>query len=115
VEATLFAIVALVIGLGLGWFLGGRPVAEWRQRFLARDGEAREIDEKFRRAITELAGASERAARVDALAAELADAVLNLLDNPPERDAMVARYRQLAATAATRLEQIATDLLRLAQ
>lgn len=73
-EVAVFAIVALVIGIGFGWFFGSRPVADWRQRFLARDGEARELDEKFRRAITELAGASERASRADALAGELAEA-----------------------------------------
>ena len=72
-EAALFAIVALLLGLGLGWFLGSRPVSDWRQRFQARDGEARELDEKFRRAITELSAASERAARVDALTGELAE------------------------------------------
>lgn len=68
---ALLIIVALVVGLAAGWFLGGRPVADWRARFEARDGEARDLDEKFRRAITELAGASERAARADGLSAQL--------------------------------------------
>ena len=44
----------LVAGAALGWFFGSRPLAELRARFAARDGEARELDEKFRRAITEL-------------------------------------------------------------
>ena len=26
------AVVALFIGLAIGWFLGTRPVAEWRRR-----------------------------------------------------------------------------------
>lgn len=71
-----FSIIALILGLGLGtgigWFFGGRPVADLRERFAARDAEARELDEKFRRAITELAGATERANRADGLAVELA-------------------------------------------
>ncbi|MGE3693302.1 MAG: DNA recombination protein RmuC [Novosphingobium sp.] len=75
-EPQLFAILALIFGLAagaaFGWFFGSRPVADLRARFEARDGEARELDEKFRRAIAELAGASERANRVDALGAELA-------------------------------------------
>ena len=50
-----------------------------------------------------------------ASAAELPDAVLHLLDHPDERDAMVARYRQLAEAAAIRLRQIASGLLALAQ
>ena len=68
------AIFALLAGAVLGWFFGSRPAAELRQRWLARDGEARELDEKFKAAIRDLAGASERAARVDALADELAQA-----------------------------------------
>jgi DNA recombination protein RmuC len=55
---TLLVLVVLALGFGgglaLGWFLGSRPVAEWRERHTARDGEARELDEKFRRAIAEL-------------------------------------------------------------
>jgi DNA recombination protein RmuC len=78
VDLQIFALFALIVGLGagaaLGWFFGGKPVAELRERFAARDAEARELDEKFRRAITELAGATERASRVDGLNAELVEA-----------------------------------------
>ena len=69
---AVFAVVlGLAGGLALGWFLGNRPVAEWRQRFAARDAEARALDEQFRRAITDLAVASERALRADELAHQL--------------------------------------------
>lgn len=75
-EPLLLALVALVIGIvlggGLGWFAGSRPAAELRQRWLVRDGEARELDEKFKSAIRDLAGASEKANRADTLAGELA-------------------------------------------
>ncbi|MBB4859026.1 DNA recombination protein RmuC [Novosphingobium chloroacetimidivorans] len=68
----MLTIVALLLGLGAGtfagWFFGSRPAVQWRERHAARDAEARELDERFRRAITELAGASERASRADALA-----------------------------------------------
>lgn len=64
-------IVGLAAGLFAGWFFGSRPAAEWRARHNARDAEARDLDEKFRRAITELATASERASRSDALAQAL--------------------------------------------
>ena len=70
-----FAVVlGLAGGLALGWFLGSRPLADWRQRFAARDAEARSLDEQFRRAISELAAASERAARADELAGQLDEA-----------------------------------------
>ena len=63
----IFLIAALLAGLGAGWFLGSRPIAEWKARFEGRDGEARELDEKFRRAITELAAASVKSAQLDPL------------------------------------------------
>lgn len=101
-EAAVFAIVALLIGLALGWFFGGRPVAEWRQRFAARDGEARDLDEKFRRAITELAGASERASRADLLAADLATV-------SAERSTLQADLAT-ATTRAANAERLAAEL-----
>ena len=66
--------LALLIGAGFGWFLGSRPVAEWKSRHGERDSEARELDEKFRRAIVELENASVRAARADELTVELREA-----------------------------------------
>jgi len=67
-------LAGLLVGLALGWLLGGRPLAEWRARFAARDAEARELDERFRAAIRDLAAASERATHADRLAEELATA-----------------------------------------
>ena len=89
--AALF--IGLVAGVAAGWFFGARPVAELRQRWLVRDGEARELDERFRAAIRDLAGASERAARVDALADELGRV-------RSEREALGARLATLDANAA---------------
>lgn len=66
-EIAVFAILALVVGLGAGWFFGSRPVAEWRSRHEARDREARDLDERFRAAIRDLASATERATRADDL------------------------------------------------
>ncbi|AZI34644.1 DNA recombination protein RmuC [Caenibius tardaugens NBRC 16725] len=74
-DSTLLVLVVLVAGLVLGvaagWFFGSRPVADWRARHAARDAEARDLDEKFRRAIVELEGASVRAERADSLAETL--------------------------------------------
>ncbi len=67
-------LLGLAAGGALGWFLGIRPVAQWRERFAARDLDARELDEKFRRAIVDLEGASVRAQRADQLAATLEEA-----------------------------------------
>ncbi|WJS97735.1 DNA recombination protein RmuC [Novosphingobium humi] len=78
-ESALFVIVALVVGLGLGWFFGQRPVAESRARLAERDRAFAELDERFRRAITDLAAASERALRADGLAQALEDARADML------------------------------------
>ena len=83
-EMAVIAIVALLAGAGLGWFLGSRPVAEWKARHGERDAEARETEEKFRKAIVDLENATVRAGRADALDAELRDVRRNheaALDN----------------------------------
>ena len=80
-EMAVIAIVALLAGAGLGWFLGSRPVAEWKARHGERDVEARE---KFRKAIVDLENATVRAGRAEALDAELRDVRKNheaTLDN----------------------------------
>ncbi|HKT86661.1 MAG TPA: DNA recombination protein RmuC [Novosphingobium sp.] len=70
-ELTVVAIATLVIGLALGWFFGSRPVAAMRAHADAREREAKEAEEKFRRAIVDLAAESERAKRADELARAL--------------------------------------------
>lgn len=67
----LVLILGLAIGVGAGWYLGSRPAADLKSRLSERDAEAKELDEKFRRSVTELATMSERAARADQLASDL--------------------------------------------
>ena len=71
VLALIILVVGLAAGLALGWFLGSRPVAEWRARHAERDGEARDVGERLARMVPELATMSERAARGDTLASHL--------------------------------------------
>ena len=79
-EMAVIAIVALLAGAGLGWFLGSRPVAEWKARHGERDAEARETEEKFRKAIVDLENATVRAGRADALDADvLTGALLHIV------------------------------------
>ena len=70
-SALAFVIVALLVGLGLGWFLGSRPVAEWRARHGEREAEVKDHSERLARMAPELATMSERAARADELAGHL--------------------------------------------
>lgn len=91
--AAIIALIALLIGGLLGWFTGSRPAADLRERFLARDGEARELDEKFKAAIRDLASASERASHADGLHQELAR-------ERSEREALRGDLARLKANAA---------------
>ena len=101
-DPQILTILSLLLGLGaglaLGWFLASRPVADLRSRLLVRDGEARDLDEKFKAAIRDLAGASERAGRADSLADELAGV-------RADRDAARAELATLHANAAHFEEQ----------
>ncbi|GGD97927.1 hypothetical protein GCM10011515_17100 [Tsuneonella deserti] len=69
--AVFLVIVALAVGFAMGWVLGSRPVADWRDRHGERESECRALSEKLTRMAPELATMSERAARADALAAAL--------------------------------------------
>ncbi len=73
-EYAILGVVALLIGLGVGWYLGGRPTAELKTRLADSEKEAKETDAKYLRAYAELEAAREKGARVDDLTAELKDA-----------------------------------------
>ncbi len=91
-------VLALVMG-GLGYWLGQRPVAEWRDRHAQRDTEAKELDEKFRKAVIDLENATVRAERVDGLATQI-EAIRE------ERDAARNRLATMEADAANHEKQI---------
>lgn len=97
-------IACLIVGAVAGWFAASRPVAEWRARHAERDAEAKELDEKFRRAITELAAASTRAGQADELAQTLDTA---RRDHAQAVEALQREQRQLATELATLREKTA--------
>ena len=69
--ALVLIVVALLLGGGVGFFVGGRPVADWRSRHAERDEAARAAEERVSRMTPELATMSERAVRADSLAEQL--------------------------------------------
>jgi DNA recombination protein RmuC len=101
VNPQFFAIVCLLLGFGagaaFGWFFGSRPSSELRDRLAKRDSEAKELDERFRRAITDLAAEAERAKRADGLAEQL-DAARR--DHAATVDALRREQTALAAEIA---------------
>ncbi|WP_240330675.1 DNA recombination protein RmuC [Sphingorhabdus sp. Alg239-R122] len=69
--SVLLTVLALLIGVGLGWFLGSRPLTDIRKEREESESELRELREKFRASIRDLAGAEERANRADTLGERL--------------------------------------------
>ncbi len=91
----LFVIIALLAGIGLGWFLGSRPVSEWRARHDSRDAEAKAHEGTVKAMTVDLAGMSERVRAMDALAVELT----NVRRHRDELAPALATARQQAADA----------------
>ncbi|WP_296681361.1 DNA recombination protein RmuC [Novosphingobium sp.] len=69
--ALILIAANLIGGVMLGWFIGSRPAVDLRVRLSASEAEARDLDDRFKASIRDLAAASERAERADLLTAEL--------------------------------------------
>lgn len=92
-------LLALILGVGLGWWLASRPLADLRAEREEKEAALRALDDKFRRAITDLATASERASQAD----HLADRVEELRN---DREALQADLAALKADAANHDKQV---------
>ena len=97
--AILLILAALLVGAILGWFVGSRPVAELKERLSTREADAKELDEKFRKAIVDLEGASVRAEKADALGEQL-ETVRS------DREGLRAELATLKADAANHEKQL---------
>ncbi len=103
-----FAILivgALLLGALIGFLLGSRPVAEWKQRHAQRDTEARELDAKYLRVYAEAEAAKERGQRAATLEQELGLA----RDAHREATAALAALRSEAAERERAFEQRQAD------
>ena len=52
--ALILIAIAVLAGIAVGWWLGSRPVADWKARHGERDAEAREHESQFKQAVAEL-------------------------------------------------------------
>ena len=108
-DPAILAIIALVLGLALGYFLGHRfgsaPASEWQARHGERDAEARDLSEKLARMTPELATMSERAARADALSETLEAAREELAALKAERAGFEEQKRLLEESRANLLKE----------
>ena len=109
-ESSIIVAIALLAGLafgaGLGWFFGSRPLAELRERFLVRDGEARGLEAKYRQAITELGDSRIELATLKANAANFDEQIRQFGE---AREAMLAQFK---ATGSEVLSKAQEELLK---
>ncbi len=100
--AIVLLLVALLAGVAIGWFLGTRPIADWRSRHGEKEGECKTLTEKLSRIVPELATMSERAERADRLAAQL-DLAREELTTLKTQAAGFAEQRRLLEESRTAL------------
>jgi len=100
--AAILIILALVVGLAAGWFLGGRPVADWK----ARHGER---EDEFKRAVAELGAAQIRIATLEANAEAFDKQIAALKE---AREDLIAQFK---ATGGEVLSKAQEDFLRRAE
>ncbi len=100
-----FLVVALLAGLGLGWFFGSRPAADWRARHSERETECKNLTDKLSAMVPELATMSERAARADSLAGQLDQARAENARFAAERAGFEEQKRLLEESRAALLKE----------
>ncbi len=101
-------LLAIVVGVAIGWFLGSRPLAEWRARHDARDADAKAHEGTVKAMTVDLAAMSERVRAMEALTVELAEVRRHRDELAPA----LATARQQAADAAVvrgELAQVRAD------
>lgn len=116
--AALFVVVALLLGLAVGWWLAQRGMAAIRAE---RDARA----DEFKKAIVDLAGAEERAKAADGLRQELSDLrfdrdaaradIARLEAEARGFDARLSELREAKDALAAQFSQVGQKLLAEAQ
>lgn len=95
-----FVIVALVSGVGLGWFLGTRLVAGARTEKEEAETELKALNEKFQKAISDLATESQKAKQVDDLMVRHGDLMAQYDRLRGDREGLQSENAALKADAA---------------
>ena len=78
IEAVV-AVIALLVGLALGWALASRPTSDLRMRLAAHEAEGKDLELRFRQSIAELGDAQIKLATLEANAASFAEQKAGLM------------------------------------
>jgi DNA recombination protein RmuC len=100
--AIALVILALATGAFVGWFLGSRPVADWKARHAERDGEAREHEAAFKRAIAELGDARIELATLKANAENFDKQIKQLNE---ARDHLLAQFKAAGGEVLSKAQE----------
>lgn len=113
-----FIVIALIAGLAIGWWLGGRPAVDVRAERDAAQAALKNLQEQFNAAIRDLAGASERAKLADDLSlrleavrtdnAALSGHLAAAAERARQADELAARLDTLRADHAAAARELAT-------
>ena len=99
--ALILIAIAVLAGIAVGWFLGSRPVADWKARHGERDAQAREHEAQFRQAIAELGQA-----RIE---------IATLTANAENFDKQIAQLNEARAELLTQFKAAGSEVLSKAQ
>ncbi|MBO0750141.1 MAG: DNA recombination protein RmuC [Porphyrobacter sp.] len=100
--SDILILVALAVGALIGWFLGSRPAADWKARHAERDGQAKEHEENFKRAVAELGAAQIELATLKANA-ENFDRQLQQMKEA--REDLLAQFKVAGGEVLTRAQE----------
>ncbi|GGB63795.1 DNA recombination protein RmuC [Blastomonas aquatica] len=95
-------VIALIAGLAIGWWLGGRPLADVRAEREEAQTALKDMQERFNAAIRDLATASERA--------KLADDLSSRLDGQRTENASLSGQLAAASERARQADDLAVRL-----
>jgi DNA recombination protein RmuC len=99
--ALILIAVAVLAGIGVGWFLGSRPAADWKARHGERDAEAKAHEAQFKQAIAELGQA-----RIE---------IATLTANAANFDKQIAQLNEARAELLTQFKAAGSEVLSKAQ
>ncbi|MEP2737118.1 MAG: DNA recombination protein RmuC [Erythrobacter sp.] len=119
-DSTLLAIILLILGLAAGaaagWFMGSRPAADWRNRFEEKEAQAKDLDDKFKRAGAELGQSQielgDAKVEIATLKANEANFDKQMHQMKEAREEMLAQFK---ATGAEVLQRNQEDFLKRAE
>ena len=101
IEAVV-AVIALLIGLALGWALASRPTTDLRMRLAAHEVEGKDLELRFRQSIAELGDAQIKLATLEANAASFAEQKAGLLT---AQDSLKREFEAAGAKILTQAQE----------